>query len=1693
MLFCSLSVSAQQEYSITPRKNMENGAVNCKVQSAKAGTLVTVDCKPKTGFGLSKGVFFSTKNQNGEYTNTETAKNTSTYPDDRGNDTQTFEFTMPAGNVEVWATFVPLRTLVIHQTAGGKLKPIYGVEKTAKLDSNVVKNVPLKPIKLTVVPANGYELLDVELKNIDPRNCVKTADLITVTMPNDDGDTVHVTPIFSKSQYQVEVNGVHNHIQVNVGNMTPKAREEVSVELLCDKGYIPADVSFTGCKNSWRVGKPELQDDGRWKVVYRFKVDLQNVTINVSEQRVYAFSVNETGNSRRIKTYIPEVIPGYPGLARNGQQVPVVFTMPEGFSATYTTQGKTKSNVLYHNALQNSFADQGMSAWNESDDYMGMGLSMDVFTDADDNKYWRGSVKNSMTQRVSLAGRSFPANAIKDKKLSIAAIASINPCRAHSAVASIVATGKDISETKLTVGDLSNQEEGWQTVFTTGEVPYKADTLRFQIDAMADNLNSNRSYEGPMFDDLCLLLPTAGETIKNEDVLIFTIDASDVAINYTSSGNQNKVSVVKNEHANVTLYNKNTGEEGESVQAMENDVIVVKGQTDEGYAVYQMEFRQGRSKCNLALDSLDMDARKVYYHFTKYGKTDDTVTPVVKTLQVYVMRNYGGQLKVDNANAHQGETVHFTVTPDDRCKLKQIRTIPASIVTFHEDAVDPTTRGGNYSFTMPTAHITLIPEFSVPIANIDQLENIHNQYGEFYLENDIDLEDWTSVVSIYGNLDGRGHRITYSSEYSLFDTVSPSGSVRHLYVNANVDASESEIGGIAMCNQGVIEDCEVSGTIKNMDKVGGVAGVNEGGTISHCHVVCDVIDGSPAYGIASQGAGATISSNVFNSQFGSSSSQAYMICDDMKNSTIEGNYYIANPGNSEAELVSGVTVGNTEELVQQAKDEADTYPVYAASIKNKYSNVFDVSFKTSAEVLLINLSANSAVPGVVVTASVRVTGNNHLDSVFVAATDGSDRHSVAFKDNTENGYSFSFVMPAHDVDVTFKTKAGRLIYTVKNFMDMDDAGGEFYLARDIELNCWEKKVNLNANFYGGGHTIKYNASNSCSGLFNEIRSGALLQGLHVVGYVETEVNCGGIALTNNGTIRDCHFNGRISKKTVVSSKKKKKVKDHISALVCTMSQEGSLIDHCSATAELMNPNNQDFTDQHPLCSQSDVNISDSHWVNPTLTDKYQELLTLANAALKDYPVYAQGILDKITPRVVTGKETKTVQNGETLDQITITDGEPFTCTGDIKVNRIVYKRGATKGLEQWVLPFAFDRIAGTGSFEYHETMKQERTLPTLEDGHTLALSNTPTSISYHPNEPWLVKSDGGEYVLTNANGPITIKPTHHHLIKSYASLVDEGLFYTTYDSIPAVEANSNLIYVWDSDKQEFGLPGESVAATDILPFRFYLQFYNKENKEIERYTQTEWSKKEATSRRQASSAPRRAAAVMADGWQPVFLDPRQPQSITARMLDYYEVAYLTDINGEVLDDDADSPLAVVSLVYQMVDSRIDLPKALPLLVRAKRADAEPLADEKTGDEIDEQDVDMPHYWCASAGNRLDIWALPSSEKYADLAEYGAMMFEDNYYDQSFLYADAADSRSTTPMSYCITLFNTDTYELLPLMGDRVTVEFLPAAGNTTGISLTPDASPKGEGSGYTYNLSGQRVDASYKGIILQNGRKVYRR
>lgn len=1715
-----------QNYTVSVRTTdldgaNENGTVTTDNQFPTAGSKVTITCTPNGNYGVARGAFYAIKNEDGTYSETKTAKNVSTYPEDCAN-AQKFEFVMPKGNVEVWAYFEPTGVMVIHKASGGELVPQYG-RKEHQPDS-LVFNLPQHPIKLIVSPNKDYELVEVKTANLHAANLDKSkTDTVTITMPKlapNKRDTIHVTPVFGKKNYKVTVDTENvSHIKVGLSSEAPKTYEEVEVVLESDNNYIPIDFSIKGCLSSWRVGKPQRKDDGGWKTVYRFKVGLQDVTISFKQQQVYAFTVSGTGKSGRIETLVPDMYPGYPGVASKGQEVPVLFKMPENFSVQYTSSGAS-APLVYQNVLDNSFAEQNMYRWRESNDYNGHGLRMKVDTDSDGNKYWATSVKNSMSQGVSLSGRSFPSKA--NDTLRVAAIASINPRNARTAEVSIVATGDKVAESKIVIADLKNQPDNWQTVFKTAKVIAQTDSLKFVVSSLADDLTKTKNYEGPMFDDLCLLLPVERETIVNEDVLIFTMGNQDVTVNYTSSGNQDVIFVDKKAHASVTLFNNSTGEEGDTIRAMEKDVIVIKGQYDEGYAIYDMFYHKvesdGRIKKDalgyLNSDSVDLAGNKIYYHYVHTKSQNLAFIPSVSTLKVDIEDNYGGTITVSNEDAKKGEKVIVTVTPNAGCRLKQLRTSPADIVTFKEESVDAATGAGTYSFEMTSAYITLKPEFVVPISTAEDFKKIDEEKGEFVLTADLDLgNQWNQGIRLDGYFNGNGHRITYGGTASLFGDVYSHAAVRHLYVTAKVNASDKYVGGIAAMNRGIIEDCEVRGTLRGSlatSLVGGVAGENlvDGGecTISRCHVLCDAIEGGKAFGIASQDPGASIKNNVFNGKFPDNDNEVFMICNDVTGSTIAGNYYVTNRGNSRAIAINGLTAAKTADLVNVMKNTPDDCPVFAASLRVMYDGGYNIHLETVQEkVELINRSSERAPAGTEFSASVRVIGNHHLESITVSATDGSKSQNCPFTDNQDDVYFFSFNMPDYDVRVTFKTADGKFIYTPQQFIDISNQSGTFYLAQDLDLNDWSSAIDLNGHFYGRGHTIRYHSEESSQGLFSKVRAGAVLEGLRVVGYVTTTEDCAGIAFTNEGIISDCHFTGWL-KKLTVEKKKSKKIVDRVSAITCVMAA-GSEVRYCSAAAKLESKRNQSVIDAHPLCFQSDIVLNNCIWVDSTKTDKFKELQEKAEKASGAYPVYAQGIFEATTSHIIAGHDTIRVESGKTLDELTLTDGEPFRVTGEVKVNRIVYKRQATKGMEQWIFPFAFNRMAGNGNFEYRMTKIEQNKLPEIEGNPTkLQLSNTPQAVEYQANSPWLVTIDGGEYVLTNSNGPIILKSTADNHIVRYASVMDRGHIYANYDTIPGKTAQEGLMYVWNVDKQDF-LCSDSV---DIQPNRFYVQFYNTRYNSFVKYTQTGWAKQQkASSSRSNRTAPQRLAAAITDGWQPIFLDPREPQSVTAHILDYYEVAYLTDVYAEVDDNHSASQPTAVSLVYQLVDERMELPTAIPLLVRAKRSDAIPLANEQVGDELDEllllaaltdddenveelKNFDMPHYWCGAGSNRLDIWHLPSSESYADLAEFGCMMFNDSRLEQSFNYATATDSRTTAPMSYCLTALNTDTYEPLPLLGDRIFVEFV-GTNETTGIILISNPSPIGEGNTPMYNLSGQRVGASYKGIILQNGRKYIKR
>ena len=80
-----------------------------------------------------------------------------------------------------------------------------------------------------------------------------------------------------------------------------------------------------------------------------------------------------------------------------------------------------------------------------------------------------------------------------------------------------------------------------------------------------------------------------------------------------------------------------------------------------------------------------------------------------------------------------------------------------------------------------------------------------------------------------------------------------------------------------------------------------------------------------------------------------------------------------------------------------------------------------------------------------------------------------------------------------------------------------------------------------------------------------------------------------------------------------------------------------------------------------------------------------------------------------------------------------------------------------------------------------------------------------------------------------------------------------------------------------------------------------------------------------------------------------------------------------------------------------------------------------------------------------------------------------------------------------PMSYCFTAYDNKTFENLPLSNDRIQIV---AYGYTEPSDATGIEDVRGkmaDSRGDAYNLNGQKVDDSYRGLIIRNGRKVVKK
>jgi len=416
---------------------------------------------------------------------------------------------------------------------------------------------------------------------------------------------------------------------------------------------------------------------------------------------------------------------------------------------------------------------------------------------------------------------------------------------------------------------------------------------------------------------------------------------------------------------------------------------------------------------------------------------------------------------------------------------------------------------------------------------------------------------------------GNGHTIKIKisdvndNYQGLFYGIGEEATVKNLHVVADIHCAKSRlVGGIVGENNGTIENCWVSGTVRSdwkepssayTAKVGGIAGENNG-TIQYCCVTANVQnDDADVGGLVGCNDG-TLQHCTFYGERSSTHNQASIYSGNSAN--WENCYGVFNQG--EYDAASG-------------KD------LYRYAIKYPYT----CTVKTEGTGTIRTKSADEYdVPGVQPSATftLNVTSGS-MHSYTITDADGND---VALQGHADDWSSFWFVMPKRDVTATVDfwgdwpkqgegTEASP--YLISSADDWNNfaqnvklgrsySGSHVKLTADISVSKMAGGA-FSGIFDGGGKTItaNINGGDAPTALFHSISGGtiknlkvagtisggqhtaALLVGLGNSGdnlvegcVVTATVNCssshmGGFLAhgnTSNVTIRGCVFNGKMT-------------------------------------------------------------------------------------------------------------------------------------------------------------------------------------------------------------------------------------------------------------------------------------------------------------------------------------------------------------------------------------------------------------------------------------------------------------------------------------------------------------------------------------------------------------------------------------
>ena len=188
--------------------------------------------------------------------------------------------------------------------------------------------------------------------------------------------------------------------------------------------------------------------------------------------------------------------------------------------------------------------------------------------------------------------------------------------------------------------------------------------------------------------------------------------------------------------------------------------------------------------------------------------------------------------------------------------------------------------GGEYTYTVSLAAAkdlgyTIESNGSYTVTSADGLMNVAELVNggktdiNITLDKNIDLtgKDWTPIGTDYdnsykGTFDGGGHTITgltftTNDEYAgLFGWLNRAGTVKNVVMEGVQITSHQiyggSIGGVVGSGWGTIENCSVSGSVSGTVYVGGVVGVQIGGSITGCSSSATVKGTVDVGGVAGQ-------------------------------------------------------------------------------------------------------------------------------------------------------------------------------------------------------------------------------------------------------------------------------------------------------------------------------------------------------------------------------------------------------------------------------------------------------------------------------------------------------------------------------------------------------------------------------------------------------------------------------------------------------------------------------------------------------------------------------------------------------------------------------------------------------------------------------------------------------------------------